>query len=51
MRTYEAPRIRSVGSVREVTLGLDTWKEWEDEVYFWGHKLPAPGSGDDEQIS
>lgn len=48
---YEAPKISRVGSVRGLTLGLDTWKEWEDEVYFWGHKIPLPGSGEGDDLS
>ncbi len=48
MKTYEAPTIRPVGTVRELTLGGDTWHEWEDEIYFWGVKIPLPGSGDSQ---
>ncbi|MPV38116.1 lasso RiPP family leader peptide-containing protein [Georgenia subflava] len=45
MAQYETPTLREVGSVRELTLGLDSWKEWKDETYFWGHKIPLPGTG------
>ena len=42
---YEAPSIIEIGTVRGLTLGMDTLREWEDEVYFYGWRLPAPGSG------
>ncbi|MBD8078932.1 lasso RiPP family leader peptide-containing protein [Cellulosimicrobium arenosum] len=45
---YEAPKISRVGSVRGLTLGWDTWREYQDEAYFYGHKIPLPGSGDDD---
>ncbi|KON74087.1 MULTISPECIES: lasso RiPP family leader peptide-containing protein [Cellulosimicrobium] len=49
--SYEAPKISRVGSVRGLTLGLDSWQEWEDEVYFWGQKIPLPGTGEGNDLS
>lgn len=42
---YEAPSITEIGTVRGLTLGMDTFRQWEDEVYFYGLRIPLPGTG------
>lgn len=45
MNVYESPTLKDVGSVRDLTLGGDTWREFSDEVRFLWWDFPAPGSG------
>jgi len=42
---YEAPELTEVGTVRDLTLGFDTWAQWDDEMYVYKYKVPLPGSG------
>ncbi len=42
---YEAPTVTEIGTVQGLTLGLDSWQQWNDEVYFWGQKVSLPGTG------
>lgn len=42
---YEAPTLTEVGTVRGLTMGLDTLREFNDEIYLWGYKVGLPGSG------